>query len=290
MTPDLNPFSLKYFIIHLIAGWLVYMLFIRRLAHRRKETDMRAVLSNDARFTPGRLLGFGREGVVFALVPDRAIKIIFSRTDRDPKIEREEHKNKLDVIRENGLDAPPFIVGIHELGEIYQSGDAYPFQICEKIEGRTLRDELKTGSLRRATTRERLTRLVELIVALERLAVHDLHFVHIDDCNLMVDTQGRWRLIDFDALELGKQDFAAWRRELRRLCRVILAVVGNDWKSGHFGQTTSEVQNYFARLKTLANTGKKVWLDEKIIFHSLAEVRTGLEQTLAALTDPSPAR
>lgn len=228
--------------------------------------------------------------MVFEIAPDRAIKIIFSRTDRDPKIEREEHEKKLSVIRENGLSDPPFIVIIHELGEIIQSGSAYPFQICEKIEGRTLRDELNKGALRRAPLRERITRLIELITALERLAAHELHFVHIDDCNLMIDAQGRWRLIDFDALELGKQDFAAWRRELRRLCRVILAVVGNDWKSENFGQAASEVQDYFARLKTLANTEKKVWLDDKILFRSLAEIRTGLEQTLAALSDPSPAR
>jgi len=241
-------------------------------------------------YLQGRLIGRGREGLVFEMDPGQVIKIIFSRTDRDPTLERAEHEKKRELIAKHGLDDSSYIVRVYRLGEFYADDEAYPFQICEKIDGRTLRDELKNGSLRNAPLRERITRLIDLVSALERLAAHDLHFIHIDDCNLMVDTQGRWRLIDFDALELGEMDFKMRKRFMRRLCRVILAVVGNDWKSEHFGQATSEVQNYFARLKTLANTGKKVWLDDKILFHSLAEVRAGLEQTLAALSDASPAR
>jgi serine/threonine-protein kinase len=136
-------------------------------------------------------LGAGGMGEVYRardtrLCRDVALKVlpeaVANRPERRTRFERE--------ARALAVLSHPGIAGIHEVGE----AEGVTFLVLELVEGRSLADRLKRGSL---PVREALDLARQIAEALE--AAHERGLVHRDlkPSNVMVTAAGRVKLLDF---------------------------------------------------------------------------------------------
>lgn len=254
------------------------------LLRRRLERMVRRGTSYEI---TGRL-GMGREGAVFEVRAARpgdfagrtALKIRNPSSKRKHTHRMEKLRAKIAALESMEPSAAPCMMGVLEAGEIEEGGRWSAYQVMELIEGRTLGELAKSGDLAAAETCARLQRVGELLdscLALERAG---LHVVHADPDNIMIDGEGRLRLIDLEGIYLGALSEKDRLRQLRRLSRSTLRHVGDAWDRADFGARGERAGPLLAKLKAHAKTGAGERPPEGLGFGSLVEMRDSLMAAL----------
>lgn len=223
----------------------------------------------------------GREGVVFEVTHEsnvpNAVKILFAHSGKSAG-KRLRHfellASRLEQRRSAATTAWPRVFG-SGLVEIEGIGPV-PYQRIEKIDGLPLG---RSGSLGDLTSR--LRRLDEFIRQLETLGSVELHFVHLDPENVIVDSNGRLIIIDFDGFKIGPLDDRDWYRMSRRLARTILAAIGNFTPEPVIRDRA--FRGFLRRLRILRASTKRRRAPEAIQFRSLSEFRVEISRALEKL-------
>lgn len=153
-----------------------------------------------ARFEVQALLGQGAMGAVYRAVDthrDRvvALKVLLPQGGASPEFEAR-------FVREAEVLARlrhPGIVGVEDFG----AADGLCYLVLEHVEGRTLREQMRSGPVQLEEARRIIGQLGEALQA-----AHDLGIVHRDvkPENVLVAADGRARLVDFGLARWARRE------------------------------------------------------------------------------------
>lgn len=240
-------------------------------------------------FFDENFLGLGREGIVFAIPkpgnesPDLplAVKILFPDRKHDAEKTLARQRRKIAMLRALDPRSIPCMMAVIEAGIIGEGNEQRVYQLIEAVDGENATRAIRRGAFGAGAPERRLRALVELLDTCLALAKGDLHAVHADTDNLMLDAKGRLRIIDLDAVYLGPISETDRLRQLKRLSRSILAIMGDAWSQADFGTRANEAKAFRARLAAHARSEKRSPPPKELAFASLAEMR----DELAGLSD-----
>lgn len=253
---------------------LVVAHFLKRniLKRQRILRLCKQAAQEQLKFNVSKVLGMGREGVVFETeCPNRgpaALKILFADLERSA--ERVSSRvEKLKAIA-TVLEAPaadgnsPAWPRVYDLGVIaLDGGKPVGYQLLQKLPGKTL----NTDSFSNKPLDFRLDSLREFLIRLDRLASAGVFVIHIDPDNVMVDPDGNLFAIDLDGFKQGPLEPGEWYRLCRRLAKSILTVLearGNETVDGDLGK-------YIGRLRLLRDSTKREPVAKELQFATLQE-------------------
>jgi serine/threonine protein kinase len=206
-----------------------------------------ALADQAPRFEPGRqigtyqlvsLLGAGGMGEVWrardtALGRDVAIKVlpaVFSRdSDRLRRFEHEAHAA--------GMLNHPNVLSVYAMG----TEEGAPYVVSELLEGDTLRDRLRDGSLP-------LRKALDIAIQVARglAAAHEKEIAHRDlkPANLFVTRDGRAKILDFGVAKFTRPEPVGDHRATA--CGVIVGTAGYMAPEQARGQTVDHRADLFA--------------------------------------------
>lgn len=243
-----------------------------------------------------RLLGLGREGIVFDVEVGggpsgerRALKFLDSREGRGLS-RRKGLKRAIDgALAELGLEAWPCLPRVFELSVIEGGGHAYPIEVMERVEGRTVMELVREGALAGWDFQERVRALDELLEGLAALSSRGVTFVHIDADNLMVTPERRFRLIDLSSFRLKPLTPRRRRRFFRRFARTARVLFEDCYEKVLAGEVGAAAAGLFARLEAYRDLPKGERPSPDMEFHSLGELHQALREAFGAGDAPRAA-
>jgi eukaryotic-like serine/threonine-protein kinase len=168
----------------------------RDLARRLAEGPVRL-----DRFELQAELGVGSFGYVFRALDPRLERMVALKVQRAGSFaSHEEVERFLREARSAAALKHPAIVSLFETG---QTEEGVGYLVCEYIEGITLEEKLKAGSLPSA---EAARIAVELADALGYAHEHGVIHRDIKPSNIMLDVRGRPHLMDFGLAKVGEKN------------------------------------------------------------------------------------
>lgn len=278
--------SLSLALILSVVGACGLWMFYRKIARPFLiRIRYRRVIEGRNGFAVTRYLGMGREGVVYeverkgeAESRQRAVlKVLYAHRGRDNTNIIQHLRAVASALADIDTTVPVSVVAIHEVGEFDVDGESVPYQLMAKVAGRTLREALGRNPSAKLEMAARIKLLDDLLLSLHRMDEAGLHFVHLDLDNVMIDDEGRMRLIDFDEIALGPLDARLAKRYHRRVARLILALLGASKNRFRPAGPSGEVQSYLKRLEVNAKSKKREPLPQEARFDSIEDFRRGLE-------------
>lgn len=270
-----------------LAGAL--LLGRRRLASWARVRRARLFLHRHTQYRVIRLLGLGREGIVFQVANAAggtlgnrlALKLLDSRDGRGFSRRIDLHRAIGAAVEEAGLRGWVCLPHVHELTVVEADGHAIPIEVMEFVEGKTLKEEALRRGLRGWALRDRLLALDELLYGLGALSARGVSFVHIDADNLMVTPDRRLKLIDLSGFRLKPLTPRRRRRIFRRIARTTHVLAQDridDILAGRLGAPAAEL---FGKLEIYRTLPKGSVPPPEKELHSVSELRENLSDAFA---------
>ena len=230
------------YVIHALSSLLALAVLVYggRSLYRRVlrplvlKARYRREIEGIGRYKVGKCLGLGCQGILYEVEESNRVavlKVIYAPQKHNDRF-LARLRSLSEAIVKAGLDQSGITFKVHEIGELRSSGRSIPYQLLEKIEGKTLKQRIEAGHLKGMPLCDRVGLLDRLLACVQEVETAGLHFVHIDPDNVMLDEKGRTRLIDLEAFKVGGLGKQKRARYYRRICRTILATLGDGWEKG----------------------------------------------------------